>query len=120
MIKSIASVALVTTAVVLAPASASAEPGKLSALASVQLLPVGSFHVDIPGLGEDTSSAATAFGIGGQIDFQVAPAITIGFAPRYILNVKDADADSDSDSASQLDLTARGQYLASIDPATSA
>jgi hypothetical protein len=115
-----AALAAALLALALVPATAAAEPGKLAASASLHILPVGSFKYDIPGFGEGSESTDLAYGIGGQIDYQVAPAISIGFAPRYILNVITSEADDDADAASELDLMFRGQYLSQLNPRTAA
>jgi opacity protein-like surface antigen len=117
MTKRFATAFVATLAVAaLAPATASARPGGISAAASVHLLPVGSFEVDIPGLGSDSESTKFAYGLAGNIDYQVNDSIAISFAPRYILNVITSSADADSDPASELDLMVRGAYGKAVNP----
>src|SRR4051794_7320170 len=67
------------------------------------LSPIGTLKAEVMGMSA-SSDAATAFEIGGRLEFQVAPMISIGIAPAILLGVKVKDA---KDSASQLDLPLR-------------
>lgn len=118
MSKSLATTFVVAglAAVALAPATASARPGGISAAASLHLLPAGTFKVDIPGFGSDSESTKFAYGLAGNIDYQVNDAIAISFAPRYILNVITTSADDGDDPASELDLMVRGAYGKAVNP----
>lgn len=100
--------------VLAAPAVASA--GGLTGAAQVQLLPVGTLAFEAGGM-DDSESTEVAFAIGGQIDYWVNENISVGFAPRYILNIK---PDGAEDTATQLDLGARVQYNAPVNPQTKA
>jgi hypothetical protein len=65
--------------------------------------PVGTLKASAQGQSSSLDSA-TAFGIGGLIDYHVTPIISVGFAPNLLFNVK---ATSDNDSGSELDLPIR-------------
>jgi outer membrane protein with beta-barrel domain len=67
------------------------------------LSPIGTLKAEVMGTSNSTD-AATAFEIGGRLEFQVAPQVSIGVAPAILFGVKGKDA---SDSASQLDLPLR-------------
>lgn len=67
------------------------------------LSPLGTLKAEAMGT-SDSTDAATAFEIGGRLEFQVAPLVSIGIAPTILLGVKSKDA---SDSATQLDLPLR-------------
>ena len=60
-----------------------------------------------------SSDAATAFEIGGLIEFRAAPMLSIGFAPALLLNVKDTSANR---SGSELDLPLRVAVGAEVAP----
>jgi opacity protein-like surface antigen len=53
------------------------------------------------------SESAVAYGVGALLDFAISPNISVGFAPRYIFNIKGEGFDEDADGASQLDLMVR-------------
>lgn len=78
--------------------------------ASISLLPLGTISFDAPGE-SDSADTAIAFGINGLIDYAINPAISIGFMPQVLLNVKPEDED---ESAKQFDLLVRvaGHYPA--------
>ena len=95
---------LTLTVALAVPAVASA--GGLTAAAQVQLIPVGTLAFE--GGGIDTSeSTDLAYGIGAQVDYWVNEQISVGFAPRFVLNLR---PDSETESATQLDLAVRAQY----------
>jgi hypothetical protein len=95
---------------VVAPRSAHAQAvadatseSKLWVGGQLGLSPLGTLKADIAGmsLSADTS---TAFEVGGRVDYQVTPLISIGAAPAFRFSIKGKD---DTDSASQLDLPLR-------------
>ena len=94
--------------VLAAPAVASA--GGLTGAAQVQLVPVGTLAFEAGNV-DDSESTEIAYGFGGQVDYWVNDNISVGFAPRVLLNIK---PDGESDSASQIDLAARVQYNAPV------
>jgi outer membrane protein with beta-barrel domain len=91
-----------------------ATPGGITAAASFEVLPVGTFKVDIPGVGSDSTGTKAAYGLAGQIDYWVTDALSVGFAPRYILSVNTSA--SKGDSATELDLRVRVQYNHQVNP----
>jgi hypothetical protein len=96
---------------------AAAPAPKLSAGAQIDLLPIGSYDVKV-GEFESDGDLAFAYGIGASIDYAVTPMISVGFAPRYIMNVKDTD--SDGDAASELDLRLRVKASFPVSPGMAA
>ena len=102
------------TALVALPTVAAA--GGLTGAAQVQLVPVGSLEFDAGG-DSDSISTEMAFGVGGQIDYWVNANISVGFAPRVVLNIKPED---EEESATQIDLAARVQYHHPVNPQTQA
>jgi len=70
---------------------------------AVQLLPVGSITAAAGGDSE-TTDADTAVGLSGFVEFGLGPNLSIGLAPRLLLNVK---GESGTESAEQLDLAVR-------------
>jgi opacity protein-like surface antigen len=84
------------------------------ALAEVELLPLGTADGSI---GTLSASADTklAYGISGAFEYAVAPFLSIGVAPRLILNVITEDATDGDSSDKALDLRARirGHYAVS-------
>ncbi len=104
-------------AVTLLPAVAFAGKGGISATGLINVVPVGTFHVEGGGFsGEDDLDLA--YGFGAQVDYWVTDAISVGFAPRYILNVIPKDADGDA--ATELDLAVRAQYNHTVNEKISA
>jgi hypothetical protein len=81
--------------------SARAERVRLGGTVSV--LPIGQARIEANELSasEDT---ATAYGLGGIVEVQLLTNLSIGFAPRLLLNVKGEDG---TDSAKELDLALR-------------
>lgn len=67
------------------------------------LSPFGTLKAEAMGMSA-SFDAATAFEIGGRLEYQVAPLVSIGIAPALLFGVKEKDA---SDSSSQLDLPLR-------------
>lgn len=79
---------------------------KVSVQAQLEVLPVGSATAKLGDV-EVTTDADVAYGISGMIDFAITPNISIGLAPRLILNVTNDD-DNDTDSTDKaIDLRAR-------------
>jgi hypothetical protein len=81
----------------------------------LDLLPAGTLSIDGPNF-EDSTDAAAAFAIGGTLDFDVTPFISIGAAPRLIFNVTNDGADDDADAAKQIDLRARVKVHGPVAP----
>lgn len=79
---------------------------KLSASAQVELLPMGSGKTTFNG--ESMSQdAAVAYGVGAVVDYAINPYLSVGVAPRLVLNVKSSDAQDGEDASKQVDLRAR-------------
>jgi hypothetical protein len=95
---------------VVAPGSAQAQvvadpasEAKLWVGGQVGLSPLGTLKADVG----DTSlsaDATTAFEVGGRVEYQVTPLLSIGIAPAFRFSIKSKD---DTDSESQLDLPLR-------------
>ena len=85
------------------PPTTSAVEGKLLMGPQLDIMPIGTLHVQALGLDASTD-ASPAFGIGGLMDYRVHPIFTVGFAPRFVVPVK---ADGTDESGSELDLRAR-------------
>ena len=111
--------ALTTLGTLAASSAFAQEPGsaptaaspKMRVAAQVEMLPVGSGKATI----DDTSmtqDAAIAYGVTGTFDYALTPYLSIGVAPRLILNVISDDADNDESADKELDLRARvlGHY----------
>jgi hypothetical protein len=98
----------------LAPTVAVAKPGGITAAVSFEVLPTGTYKLDVPGVGSDHSATEVAYGFAGQIDYWVTDTLSVGLAPRYILNVSRSDSNSSSDP--ELDLRLRGQYNHQVNP----
>lgn len=100
----------------LVPAVALADAGGISAAARVDLVPVGTVAFSAGDIEAD-DDLAFAYGVSAQIDYWVTDQISVGFAPRYLMNVigKEAD-DAGGDAASELDLLLRAQYNHTVNP----
>lgn len=93
----------------LAPAQAHAQAAgaeaapKLWVGGHLGLSPVGTLKADVSGT---SASADTALGfeIGGRVEYQVMPFLSIGIAPAILFNIKGKD---DTESATALDLPLR-------------
>lgn len=70
-----------------------------------ELLPTGTIRYNFGGGTTTNATADTAYGVGMLFEDQIDDLVSVGLAPRYILNVKDAN--SNGDAAAQLDLRAR-------------
>jgi opacity protein-like surface antigen len=83
-----------------------AAPRKLSAAAQVELLPMGTGKTTFEGesMSHDT---ATAYGITAMFDYAINPYLSVGVAPRLVLNVKASDAVAGQDAGKEVDLRAR-------------
>jgi len=70
---------------------------------TLDLMPVGSLDLKVA---TESRSADTsmAWGFGGLVEKHINPVVSVGVAPRYVVDLKGADAPK---SASQLDLRAR-------------
>ena len=98
---------------------AAADAGGVSAAGMLNLMPLGTFRAEF-GNDRDSEGTELAYGIGAQIDYHVTSNISIGFAPRFTLNVIPDTADANDDASTQLDLLARGQYNHPINPQVTA
>jgi hypothetical protein len=101
--------------------SSASVASKASVGAQFELLPVGSFHLAIGEQSMDPS-AAVAYGIGGTFDYAVHEHLSIGVAPRLVLNVVPSEDDGfdEDDDASQLDLRARLKAHTAVAPGVEA
>lgn len=89
-----------------AGASSTSTASKMRASAQVELLPTGELEAEVEGDSLSTD-AATAYGISAAFDYALTPFLSIGLAPRLVLNVDSDESDDDSDPGKQLDLRAR-------------
>jgi opacity protein-like surface antigen len=78
----------------------------LRAEAQFEVLPMGSGKTTFEGQSV-TADTATAYGITGIVDYAINPYLSIGVAPRLVLNVKSTDAGDDTDASKEIDLRAR-------------
>lgn len=88
-------------------ASASAAHAGAELGAEAIIAPSGEITVENDDVGSASGDSAVAYGVGGLLDFAITPNISVGFAPRYLFNIKGDGVDEDSDAASQLDLAVR-------------
>jgi Outer membrane protein beta-barrel domain len=86
------------------------KPGSIAV--QFDLLPLGTYEVD-SSLGSGSADTATAFAIGGQVNYDLGRTFSIGAAPRFILGVKPEKADH---SFTELDLRARGTFHTPVAP----
>ena len=86
--------------------STTASAPKMSVQAQVEVLPVGSASSTDNGM-TTSSDAAVAYGITGAFDYAVLPYLSVGVAPRLVLNVNGKDAEAGAKSGQQIDLRAR-------------
>jgi len=83
-----------------------ATDSKLRLQLQVEMLPVGSGKVTVGG--DSTSNdTAVAYGITGMFDYAVTPYLSVGVAPRVVLNSKSKDAPASEDASKEIDLRAR-------------
>jgi opacity protein-like surface antigen len=94
----------------MAAADDQSQPPGLAVGVDLELAPVGSITTQI-GTASSTDDAAASYGISGLLDVGVSPYLSVGFAPRYLLNIKTADTKNNpggsDDTATELDLRAR-------------
>lgn len=81
----------------------SARADRLRVGGSFSMLPIGQIKLSVEG-DSDSVDTETAFGFGGNLEYQLHPNFALGFAPRVLLNVKAEDAD---ESAKEVDLALR-------------
>jgi hypothetical protein len=84
-------------------APAAGPASKVWAGGHLGLSPIGTLEASALGMTASTDTA-TAFELGGLIEFHVAPIVSIGFAPTLLLNVKGTDSNQ---SGRELDLPLR-------------
>jgi opacity protein-like surface antigen len=85
--------------------STTASDSKMRVEAQFELLPLGSAKTTV-GAMSASNDTAVAYGISGAFDYAVMPYLSIGVAPRLVLNVKPSDSQGDS-SDKEIDLRAR-------------
>jgi outer membrane protein W len=89
--------------------SASASDSKMRMEAQFELLPTGSGKTSAGGLSM-TQDTAVAYGISAAFNYAITPNISIGVAPRLVLNVKPkTDSSTNTDSNKEIDLRAQLQ-----------
>lgn len=82
----------------------SAAKSKISAQAQFELLPMGSAKASLGGQSQSTDTAV-AYGVTAMLDYAVTPYLSIGAAPRLVLNVNGND--SQASAGKEIDLRAR-------------
>ncbi|HPH68051.1 MAG TPA: outer membrane beta-barrel protein [Kofleriaceae bacterium] len=106
----LASALVLGGAVSTATADDSAAPAGMAVGVDLELAPSGSITTQF-GSSRSTTDAAASYGIGGLFDVGVSRYLSVGFAPRYLLNVKTSDSQNNpggsNDTATELDLRAR-------------
>jgi opacity protein-like surface antigen len=85
--------------------STTASAPKMSVQAQVEVLPVGSASSSSDGT--TSSDAAVAYGITGAFDYAVTPYLSVGVAPRFVLNVTADNAEPGTKTSQEIDLRAR-------------
>jgi opacity protein-like surface antigen len=87
-------------------AGRSAPASGMRAAAQVEMLPLGSGKTTSDGssMSRDT---ATAYGVTAMFDYAINPYLSVGVAPRLLLNVKSSDASAGETANKELDLRAR-------------
>jgi hypothetical protein len=96
---------LLSTGVLSVASSASAGSVELGAEALV--LPTGKLTIHNDDLGSANSDSRVAYGVSGLVDYVITPYLSVGFAPRYVMNIKSEQFDEDADGAQELDLAVR-------------
>jgi len=86
--------------------STTASAPKMSVQAQVEVLPVGSASHSEGGM-TMSADAAVAYGITGAFDYAVMPYLSVGVAPRLVLNVNGKGDTASDKSSQQIDLRAR-------------
>jgi opacity protein-like surface antigen len=86
---------------------------KMSVQAQVEMLPMGSSKTTVGGI-SFSGDNKLAYGVTGMFDYAITPYLSIGVAPRLVLNVASDNPDGAerSDTGQQIDLRARivGHY----------
>jgi Outer membrane protein beta-barrel domain len=94
-----------------------ANPPPIVVGVDLQLAPTGTITSSLGNL-ESSNDAAASYGIGGLVDFGVSGNISVGFAPRYLLNVRAANSQNDpngnDNTATELDLRFRVAYHVAV------
>jgi hypothetical protein len=103
MHRSVLSVVIVAAMFRLAAAQGETSDAKTWVGGEFDLLPVGTLHESVAGFNGSVDTA-TAVGFGGILDYRVSDLLSIGFAPRFLLEVK---GQNDNSSSKQLDLRGR-------------
>jgi opacity protein-like surface antigen len=85
--------------------STNASDSKMRVEAQFELLPLGSAKETTAGISV-SGDTAVAYGISGAFDYAVMPYLSIGVAPRLVLNVKGKDNET-GNSSNEIDLRAR-------------
>jgi opacity protein-like surface antigen len=85
--------------------SASAAAPKMRAQAQFELLPLGTGKQSIGGQSM-SQDAALAYGISAAFDYAVTPYLSVGLAPRLVLNIKPSDQEGGT-TDKEIDLRAR-------------
>jgi opacity protein-like surface antigen len=81
-----------------------APAAKMRAQAQIEMMPIGSGKARLAGL-SDSNDTQVAYGVSAAFDYAVTSFLSIGVAPRMILNVNPVDSNSDADT--EVDLRAR-------------
>ena len=79
---------------------------KMAVQAQFEVLPIGSFKGTVADTSTSTDSAV-AYGISGMFEYALTPYLSVGVAPRLVLNVISDDANAQDTSDKELDLRAR-------------
>lgn len=100
--------ALTSTALAEEAGSVSASASsKMRVQAQVEMLPVGDVEIGVDDQSQ-SYDAELAYGISAAFDYAVTPYLSVGVAPRLVLNVRpDGSEFEDDDAGKQLDLRAR-------------
>src|SRR4051794_32605961 len=80
---------------------------KIRAQAQIEMLPLGSGSTTFGGGISLKTDNAAAYGVSAMFDYAVTPYLSIGVAPRLVLNVIQSDAPQDAKASKALDLRAR-------------
>lgn len=79
---------------------------KIRVQAQVEVLPIGSGKGTVGGT-STTTDTAVAYGVSGMFDYAVTPFLSIGVAPRLVLNVISDNPGQNDTADKELDLRAR-------------
>jgi hypothetical protein len=86
--------------------SLTADAPRMRVQAQLEMLPLGSTKASVAGASESTD-LALAYGVTGAFDYAVMPYLSIGVAPRLVLDVNEKDGPESGSSDTQVDLRAR-------------